>query len=49
MFLENTTNQLKKGWIEVIYGSMFSGKTEELIQRLKRAKITKQKVEVLKS
>ena len=46
MFLENTTNQIKKGWIEVICGSMFSGKTEELIRRLKRAKIAKQKVEI---
>ncbi len=48
MFLENTTNQIKKGWIEVICGSMFSGKTEELIRRLKRAKIAKQKVEIFK-
>jgi len=39
MFLENTVNQSKQfGWIEVIAGSMFSGKTEELIRRLKRAK-----------
>jgi len=37
-----------KGWIEVICGSMFSGKTEELIRRLKRAKIAKQKVEIFK-
>lgn len=36
------------GWIEVICGSMFSGKTEELIQRLKRAQIAKQKVQVFK-
>lgn len=37
-----------KGWIEVISGSMFSGKTEELIRRLKRARIAKQKVEIFK-
>ena len=36
------------GWVEVICGSMFSGKTEELIRRLKRAKIAKQKVQVFK-
>ena len=36
------------GWIEVIAGSMFSGKTEELIRRLKRAKIAKQKIEIFK-
>ena len=38
----------KKGHIELICGSMFSGKTEELIRRLKRAKIAKQKVEIFK-
>jgi len=49
MFLENTINSKKrKGWIEVICGSMFSGKTEELIRRLKRAKIARQKVEIFK-
>jgi len=49
MFLENTINSKnRKGWIEVICGSMFSGKTEELIRRLKRAKIAKQKVEIFK-
>lgn len=49
MFLENTINSKKrKGSIEVICGSMFSGKTEELIRRLKRAKIAKQKVEIFK-
>ena len=41
MFLENTLKYNKQfGWIEVICGSMFSGKTEELIRRLKRAKLT---------
>ena len=45
MFLENNVNVNEQfGWIEVICGSMFSGKTEELIRRLKRAKIAKQKV-----
>ncbi len=49
MFLENTVNQSEQfGWIEVICGSMFSGKTEELIRRLKRAKFAKQKVEIFK-
>jgi thymidine kinase len=37
-----------KGWIEVVCGSMFSGKTEELIRRLKRAKIARQKVQIFK-
>lgn len=49
MFLENTINKkTRKGWIEVICGSMFSGKTEELIRRLKRAKLAKQKVQIFK-
>lgn len=49
MFLENTVNHKEQfGWIEVICGSMFSGKTEELIRRLKRAKFAKQKVEIFK-
>lgn len=49
MFLENTVDKSRgQGWIEVISGSMFSGKTEELIRRLKRAKIAKQKVEIFK-
>ncbi|HKR03723.1 MAG TPA: thymidine kinase [Bacteroidia bacterium] len=49
MFLENAkSNNPRKGWIEVISGSMFSGKTEELIRRLKRAKIAKQTVEIFK-
>jgi thymidine kinase len=38
----------RTGWIEVICGSMFSGKTEELIRRLKRAQIARQKVEIFK-
>jgi len=37
-----------QGWVEVIAGSMFSGKSEELIRRLRRAKIARQKVQVFK-
>jgi thymidine kinase len=49
LFIENSIGSLKrKGWIEVICGSMFSGKTEELIRRLKRAKFAKQRVEIFK-
>jgi thymidine kinase len=49
MFLENTVNPEEQfGWIEVICGSMFSGKTEELIRRLKRAQFAKQRVEIFK-
>lgn len=49
MFLENTIHPNKrKGCIEVICGSMFSGKTEELIRRMKRAQYAKQKVEIFK-
>ena len=45
MFLENAS---RKGWIEVVCGSMFSGKTEELIRRLKRAQFAHQRVEIFK-
>src|SRR5678816_1548307 len=38
----------KPGWLEVITGSMFSGKSEELIRRLRRAQIAKQKVQIFK-
>ena len=49
MFLENTVNPEEQfGWIEAICGSMFSGKTEELIRRLKRAQFARQKVEIFK-
>ncbi len=48
MFLEPHFKGQRSGWIEVICGSMFSGKTEELIRRLKRAKIAGQKVEIFK-
>lgn len=56
MFIENTSDQfqeghigaIRSGWIEVICGSMFSGKTEELIRRLKRANYARQKVMIFK-
>lgn len=48
MFLEKNNKTAKKGWIEVVCGSMFSGKTEELIRRMKRAQIAKQKIEIFK-
>ena len=49
MFLENKANRNKsKGWIEVICGSMFSGKTEELLRRLRRARFANQQIELFK-
>ena len=49
MFLERSISQADGiGWIEVICGSMFSGKTEELLRRVKRAKIAKQKIKIFK-
>ena len=49
MFLENTINHAKQsGWMEVICGYMFSGKTEELIRRLRRAEMAGQQVEIFK-
>ena len=49
MFLERSINQANNiGWIEVVCGSMFSGKTEELIRRVKRAKLAKQKIKIFK-
>ena len=49
MFLENTVNHKEQlGWIEVICGSMFSGKTEELLRRLKRARFANQNVLIFK-
>jgi len=49
MFIEPRAHTDKrKGWIEVICGSMFSGKTEELIRRLNRARIANQKIEIFK-
>lgn len=48
MFIEPSLSGERRGWIEVICGSMFSGKTEELIRRLKRVKIANLKVEIFK-
>ena len=48
MFIEPNYNGGKRGWIEVICGSMFSGKTEELIRRLKRVKIANLNAEIFK-
>jgi len=48
MFIEPNFKGEKKGWIEVICGSMFSGKTEELIRRLKRVNIANQKSKIFK-
>ena len=49
MFLERSVNQENNiGWIEVICGSMFSGKTEELLRRVRRAKLAKQKIKIFK-
>lgn len=48
MFIEPHQGKSARGWIEVICGSMFSGKTEELIRRLKRARIANLKVEIFK-
>ena len=45
MFMESAS---RKGWIEVVCGSMFSGKTEELIRRMKRAQFANLKVEIFK-
>ncbi len=48
MFIEPNIKGERRGWIEVICGSMFSGKTEELIRRLKRARIANLKTEIFK-
>ena len=49
MFIENNVNKKNQlGWIEVICGSMFSGKTEELIRRLKRVEFANQKAVIFK-
>jgi thymidine kinase len=49
MFLESAINPThRRGWIEIICGSMFSGKTEELIRRLTHARIARQRVEIFK-
>jgi thymidine kinase len=48
LFLERSHGNARSGWIEVICGGMFSGKTEELIRRLRRALIARQTVEIFK-
>lgn len=48
MFIEQNFSKEKRGWLEVVCGSMFSGKTEELIRRLKRAQIANLKVVIYK-
>lgn len=48
MFIEPHLKDGGRGWIEVITGSMFSGKTEELIRRLKRVRIANMKAEIFK-
>ncbi len=48
MFLEPGFRSQRSGWIEVICGSMFSGKTEELIRRIKRAKYANQRIIIFK-
>ncbi len=48
MFIEQNFSKEKRGWLEVVCGSMFSGKTEELIRRLKRAQIANLKVAIYK-
>lgn len=49
MFLENKANRnINRGWIEVVCGSMFSGKTEELLRRIRRAKFANQQIELFK-
>ena len=46
--MEVVRHAVNQGWIEVIVGSMFSGKSEELIRRLRRAQIARQKVQIFK-
>ena len=48
MFIEPQIPHKHKGWVEVICGSMFSGKTEELIRRLQRVNIANQSVKIFK-
>jgi len=48
MFIEPAMQFDRRGWIEVICGSMFSGKTEELIRRLRRARIANLRVGIFK-
>ena len=46
--MDQTHHLIRPGWLEVITGSMFSGKSEELIRRLRRAQIAKQRVQIFK-
>jgi thymidine kinase len=48
MFIEYHAHNRRSGWIEVVCGSMFSGKTEELIRRLRRAQIANQRIRIFK-
>ncbi|MEM9936146.1 MAG: thymidine kinase, partial [Bacteroidota bacterium] len=48
MFIEINSHNRKSGWLEVVCGSMFSGKTEELIRRIRRAQIANQRVMIFK-
>ena len=48
VYTRDASGRPSTGWIEVICGSMFSGKTEELIRRLRRARIARQRVEIFK-
>ena len=48
MRMDVVRQRANQGWIEVIVGSMFSGKSEELIRRLRRAQIARQKVQIFK-
>lgn len=48
MFIEPSISKEQSGWVEVICGSMFSGKTEELIRRLRRVQFANQQMEVFK-
>src|SRR5437773_11816083 len=46
--MDDTPHSPGRGWIEVIAGSMFSGKSEELIRRMRRAQIARQRVQIFK-
>src|SRR4051812_45987914 len=48
MFIEPNLKGERRGWVEVIFGSMFSGKNEEMIRRVERGKIANLKVEIFK-
>src|SRR5689334_24898383 len=46
--MDDIRKEQQHGWIEVVTGSMFSGKSEELIRRLRRAQIARQRVQIFK-